>query len=115
MNRRLFLKNLGLVTGAIVISPHISSPKRLIHKVRTPGFGILCGDDEDILKGKGTWIVGSVNTYVTTLKKLCERYPNDDIFFYEEGTFDESHPYVRAFILKKSRNLKVALKPTYEV
>jgi hypothetical protein len=121
VNRRNFLRNIGLVSGAMAIVPYISfAPlaKRLIHKVELPTFFILCGDDEDILKGKGTWIVGIVETYKGTLKELCDRYPNEDIFFYKEGKDkigDKFVSYTRAFILKKERNLKVALKPTYEV
>ena len=113
-------------------------PKRLIHKVEYPIFGMTCEDTDTfdfpstcngIVYGNddsegGLWAMNAsciltlVETYKGTLKELCDRYPNDDIFFYEEGKDkigDNFVPHTRAFVLKKERNIKVTFKPTYEV
>jgi hypothetical protein len=116
MNRRSFLKNFGIATGAITIAPYISFtpiPKRLVHKVELPTFLIFYTDPSGL-----NTIVGCTQTYKGTLKELCDTYPNDDIFFYNEGKHvigDKFVHYTRAFVLKKERNIKVIFKPTYEV
>lgn len=113
MNRRNFLRNIGLAGGAITIAPYISfvpTPKRLIHKVDCPAFSIWYGDFN--------LMVGLTQTYKGTLKELCDRYPNDEIFFFKEGKYKIGNKFVygtRAFVLKKESNIKPLLKPTYEV
>jgi hypothetical protein len=139
MNRRNFLRNIGLVSGAMAIVPYISfAPlaKRLIHKVEYPIFGmtyggsfesietyngIVYGDEgsaQDLWARNASCVLALVETYKGTLKELCDIHPNDDIFFYKEGKDkigDKFVSYTRAFVLKKERNIKVTFKPTYEV
>lgn len=43
---------------------------------------------------------------------------NDEIFFFKEGKYKIGNKFVygtRAFVLKKEKNIKPLLKPTYEV
>jgi hypothetical protein len=139
MNRRNFLTNIGLASGGMAIAPYISFapiPKRLIHKVEYPTFGMTYGGSFESIEtyngivygdegsAQGLWarnascVLALVETYKGTLKELCDIHPNDDIFFYKEGKDkigDKFVSYTRAFVLKKERNIKVTLKPTYEV
>lgn len=119
MNRRGFLKNLGFTGAAIVIAPLVSFapiPKRLIHKVELPAFMLFYTDGKQHESGELVHksMARVVQTYKGTLKELCSRYPNDEIFFYQEvknGNFD----YVRACVIKKEPNMQILAKPNYEI
>jgi hypothetical protein len=119
MNRRGFLRNLGFAGVAIAVAPlvsFVSIPKRLIHKVEFPVFSIFYTDGEKDIFGK--LIVKckfrDVRTYNATLKQLCDRFPNDEIFFYEEVKY-ENYDTVRACVIKKEPNMEILLEPKYEV
>jgi hypothetical protein len=119
MNRRGFLRNLGFAGAAIAVAPLVSFvpiPKRLIHKVEFPVFSIFYTDGEKDVFGK--LITKSkfmyVHTQRATLKELCDRFPNDEIFFYEEVKY-ENYDTIRACVIKKEPNMEILLEPKYEV
>jgi hypothetical protein len=111
MNRRNFLRNIGLAGASIAVAPFVSfeAPKRMIYKVKLPAFIFY-------LKKKGTMhpiefetIAKTVNTYRGTLKQFCERYPTNDvsIFFYEENKLDNGEPCVRACAFKIKDDMEI--------
>lgn len=111
MNRRNFLRNIGLAGASIAVAPFVSfeTPKRMIYKVKLPAFLIY-------LKKKGTThplefetIARTVNTSRGTLKQFCERYPTNDvsIFFYEECKLDSGDPCVRACAVKLKDDMEI--------
>lgn len=119
MNRRGFLRNIGFVGASIAIAPLVSFvpiPKRLIHKVEFPVFTVFYTDGEKDIFGK--LIVKSMHKYVytynRTLKQLCDVFPNDEIFFYQEVKY-ENYDTVRACVIKKEPNMEILTEPKYEI
>lgn len=83
MNRRGFLRNVGLASAAITLSPLISftePAKRIVYIAESPIFNLFYMKD-----GKVHTHVVRVYTYKMSLKEFVKRTPADHlIFFYEE-------------------------------
>ena len=117
MDRRSFLRNIGLAGAGIAVAPFVSfeAPKRMVYKVNMPAFIIL-------LKKKGVYPVLELDTVgkcvVTwrgTLKEFCERYPKDvPIFFYEHQKLSDGNPCVRAVAFKPKDDMEIVETKSYE-
>ena len=83
MNRRGFLRNIGLASAALTLSPLISfaePAKRIVYVTGSPVFTLFYAKD-----GKEYKCIANVSTYRASLKELVKRTPADRLlFFYEE-------------------------------
>jgi hypothetical protein len=90
MDRRSFLRNIGLASTGVAFAPLIPAvaapPKRTIFKVTCPVFKFWYWKRDN--NGKMLWESRTcvVRAFKGTLKDILNRYPNDEIFFYEELT-----------------------------
>ena len=119
MNRKSFLQSIGFASAGVILGSLVSfeSPKRIIYKVERPVFHLWYdkqyedGVKSIVMEGK------AVASYRGTLKELCNRFPNEEIFFYQEILSDNkliNSDIVRAAVIKKRPGLKISPTSSYK-
>ena len=110
MNRRNFLRNIGLAGLCSLNIPILSSA---LEKTNTKNKSIVVKIDSPIIElhsnGKSKRLL--VRTYSTTLKELKDTYQNHYIYFYNSQHFDitaadgskETYSFTRAVVIEKSK------------
>ena len=114
MDRRSFLQNVGLVSTGVAFAPlmPLAASKRTIYKVSMPVFEVFYWKRDNV--GNMIWnsIIKTVRPYKGTLKQLLDRYPNDEIFFYQELTTEifpgNKNNIVRAAIMAKEPGVHIS-------
>jgi len=111
MNRKQFIKNIGLSAIGISILPLVSftkqTNKRNIYNLKCPFFCLSLKDERGILYKNQRMCV---QTYSGTLNELVNRNKDATILFYKENTYytvDVIIPYTRAVIIPKEYNWKI--------
>jgi hypothetical protein len=118
MDRRDFLKTLGIVgAGAVILTSAVLTERtRTLYKPHKPSFVAYYTDG---ISAEVKYKHGVVSTYAnTTVKELCERYTEKDyeIFLYSEME-NEGISYVRACIFgkKETPGMKIIPHEYYDI
>lgn len=112
MDRRDFLKTLGIVgAGAVILTSVVPTERtRTIYKPHKPAFAAYYTDG---ISNEVKYKLGVTKTYTnTTVKELCEMYPEKDyeIFLYSEAEY-EGVPCPRACIFGKKETPGMTIVP----